>query len=312
MITAIVLQAASGNMDVSLFAFPVNILVMVVVLYVAFAEYRKTRKKGLPSDISSRSGMFAALGMLALAGIVILAFPQFPASGAAAGKVAERLGLYGFTRSWIFAASVLWLLIVLASYVIRAIGERKKPSWHANSAILPAAGLWLAVAGLFLGSPDMTSVEVVSYTHFATNIGHDRTGRTVTLPVSVRTEKIETEERGDGSLTITFADIKLSGRDNESYYVSDSRTKADSYLFKKGKWIVLLAENNLPAGSIPDHCALKLVECPWYYVIYAGCVMLVIGLISMPIVMLITSSRKNSADGDERPEKRDVRNSGKR
>ena len=292
MITALVLQVASGNMDISLFTFPVNILVIVVVLYLAFAEYNKTKKKGSPSSISSRSGILAALGMLALAGIIVLAFPQFPVEGTAEmGKVGLRLGLYGFTRSWIFAASVLWLLIVLASYVIRAIGARKKLSWHANSLILPAAGLWLAVAGLFLGSPDMTNVEVVSYTHFATNMGNDRTGKTVTLPVSVRTEKIETEERGDGSLKITFADIRLTGRDNEWYYVSESRTKADSYLFKKGKWIVLLAENNLPAGSIPDHCVVKLIECPWYYAIYAGCLMLAIGLISVPIMMLISSAR---------------------
>ena len=305
MITALVLQVASGNMDVSLFTFPVNILVMVVVLYVAFAEYRKTRKKGINSGISSRSGIFAALGMLALAGIIILAFPQFPVEGTAdMGKVGARLGVYGFTRSWIFAASVLWVLIVLASYVIRAIGARKKPSWHANSLIMPATGLWLAVAGLFLGSPDMTNVEVVSYTNFATNIGHDLTGKTVTLPVSVRTEKIETKERGDGSLEITFADIRLTGREDEWYYVSDSRTKADSYLFKKGKWIVLLAENNLLAGSIPDHCVLRMIECPWYGVIYTGCLMIIIGLLSMIIVIPISIAgeknpgirRKRSAD----------------
>lgn len=292
LIAALVLQVVSGNMDIGLFTFPVNILVIAVILYLAFAEYRKRKKKELPPDISSKKSILVAAGALAVCGLVILAFPQFPAEGTTGiWPFGIKLGLYGFTRSWIFAAVVLWTLIVLASFIIRKIASRRKWGRPGFAVIITAIALWVVIAGFFLGSPDMINVRVDAYSNFATNIGTDRTGKAVTLPVNVRAEKVVTEEQSEGTLSVIYAEIRLTGKDYDRLYAIDPGRTAAAYLFKSGKWIITLDENEFQAGSASDHCVIRMVDCPWYYVICAGCFTLVVGLILIPLTAMASSSR---------------------
>lgn len=271
LITALVLQLFTGNLNPGLFSFPVNLLVIVFVLYVAFAEWRKTAKKKKPSEISSSRSIIIAIASVAAVGIILLIVPQFPEDIAVRGAVGRKLGLYSFTASWIFSAVMVWFLIVLASAAMRFFA--RGTTGRSKAVGTAIAGVWLALAALTIGGSDATDTKVAAFRQFATNLGNSR-GRYENLPVMVKMNDFGIVYGGNGKVESYSARVEITSENGSEELSLTSGAPA-----RYGRQKVYLVDYDREAGENTNYCVIRMLRRPWEPVAYAGIAVIVIGAV---------------------------------
>ncbi|MDD2618018.1 MAG: hypothetical protein PHT87_04390, partial [Bacteroidales bacterium] len=75
-VLALSLQVLTGSVSLHLFAFPTNLMVLILLLYLVWMDYRFAFTKSRPAALATSSAVVFAL-MSLLAGMLILGlFPQ--------------------------------------------------------------------------------------------------------------------------------------------------------------------------------------------------------------------------------------------
>ena len=152
-VIAALLQTMTGNFPLSFFAFPLNVIVAVIWVYLLWRLYKEGNKLPLTRFLlSSRTSILSIL-LLVGGSLVIGLFPQLSeAEAASISGVPASLGCYNFMTSWIFIAILFLLLSNLAMVVIHAFYHRVPAK---KRFLLNHLGLWLALFAGFFGSSDV-------------------------------------------------------------------------------------------------------------------------------------------------------------
>ena len=136
---SLLVEVTVGSFPYQIFAFPLNILTLILWLVVVIRAYRNRSSSRLAQFMLSRDATWLSLGIMALIGIV-LGLQREPSSTA-----------------WPVVVGVFVVLTHLSFVILRG--------WRNSSGIrlrfiLTHVGLWLALGAGFWGAPDREQLRV--------------------------------------------------------------------------------------------------------------------------------------------------------
>lgn len=239
-ILSLVLDVTVGNFPYHIFAFPLNILTLILWLVIIVRAYRNRTSSRIAEFMLSRSATWLLLSIMALTGIV-LGLQRVPAS-----------------TSWCVVMGLLFVLTHLAFVILRG--------WRNNAGIrlrfiLTHVGLWLALGAGFFGAPDREQMRVAVDSN-ATNQAYTMAGAVRILPYELRLESL-TIEPTHYEARVAINDEIVSLRVNHPY----------NYTLSQKIYLASVSDAN--AGA--EYAIIEIVDEPWQWLSMAGIVMLILG-----------------------------------
>lgn len=239
-ILSLVLDVTVGNFPYHIFAFPLNILTLILWLVIIVRAYRNRTSSRIAEFMLSRSATWLSLSIMALTGIV-LGLQRVPAS-----------------TSWCVVMGLLFVLTHLAFVILRG--------WRNSSGIrlrfiLTHVGLWLALGAGFFGAPDREQMRVAIDSN-ATNQAYTMAGAVRILPYELRLESLIIEPT-NYEARVAINDEIVSLRVNHPY----------NYTLSQKIYLASVSDAN--AGA--EYAIIEIVDEPWQWLSMAGIVMLILG-----------------------------------
>ena len=186
LVTGWLLQITIGEIDWSLFAYPVNIIVLV--LYIAgIVAMHCLRKRvyffGWMSHYTS-----AVSSLLWVAGITVVMglIRQLPS-----GHPADMLGFSRMLSAWPFVLLYIWMVTVLGLTTLRAGFPFR---WKKLAFLLNHAGLFIALITATLGNADMQRLKMTTRMGSAEWRATDDKGQLIELPLAIELKDFTIDE----------------------------------------------------------------------------------------------------------------------
>lgn len=313
----IVLQFVSGGFNIAALAFPVNVIVLALVLLAiaGLVLYRERAAFGLLAGVPFS---VTAICALLLCCVVMGLVPQ-----GGHGLLAA------VTSSWPFVLVYLTLLLSLGCVVPRSFVDFNPRRW---AFYLNHAGLWLVLAGAGFGSADHRELTVKIPEGETAAHGINRAMVPIELPFAVRLDDFRMEEYPVKWGVVDIRTGKFQPERKPVYYdteteafaanpspgthqrVASTRPEPKSFTsditvtfpdgktkqavvevnrpYRRGSWMLYQSGYDRDAGPDSAYSVLKAVRDPWLPVVYAGILMLALGAVSM----LATKRRKNGLE----------------
>lgn len=237
---SLLLEATIGSFPCQLFAFPLNILTLLLWLILIAYLYGKRKESRVAKFMLSRGATWLSLSIMALTGIV-LGLQRVPAS-----------------TSWCVVMGLLFVLTHLAFVILR--GWRNSCGIRLRF-ILTHVGLWLALGAGFWGAPDREQLRV-AIDGDPTSEAYSMDGGVRVLPYELRLVELKVEPTNyEARVAIDSKEVVL--RVNHPY---------DHTISQK---IYLASVNN--TTSTGGYAIIEIVDEPWQWLSMAGIVMLIMG-----------------------------------
>ena len=206
-VIAALLQTMTGNFPLSFFAFPLNVIVAVIWVYLLWRLYREGNKLPLTRFLlSSRTSILSIL-LLIGGSLVIGLFPQLSeAEAASISGVPASLGCYNFMTSWVFIAILFLLLSNLTMVVIHAFYHRVPEK---KRFLLNHLGVWFALFAGFFGSSDVQTLRIPLYAGQPGREAYSMDGKAYYLDYELELYSFNTEYYPNGMPSRFAADVRI-------------------------------------------------------------------------------------------------------
>lgn len=247
--------------DISIFAFPVNliaILFLMLGIWVLHSYYRHT------GIIRILTGMPATLTITALL-IAIL--------------IIEGIWVLQLFKSWIFILLELMLLVILGLVILKKINHL-----HGRNLLflLNHAGLWIALTAALSGAPDREEYKLITPLEQSEYNAIDREGSLHPLPFTVKLDKFELEyypQQANSTVPKRFCStVTLKSKDQEIQTAIEVNHPAKIKGYS-------LYQDGYDHSKGPDsqYSILLVVRDPWLWAVYLGIFLLLAGAIGLII-----------------------------
>lgn len=187
LVIGILLQITVGGIDWSRFAFPVNVIVLVVYIICLTAMHLLRKIVYLFGWLSHYSAAVSALlwvvGMTVIMGLI----RQAP-SGHASGDI---LGFSQMISSWPFVLLYFWMVTALGLTILRASFPFKL---RRLSFLLNHIGLFIALLTATLGNADMQRLKMTTRMGNAEWRATDDKGHLIELPLAIELKDFTIDE----------------------------------------------------------------------------------------------------------------------
>ena len=275
--TAAIIQYFAGNFPFHFFEFPLNIILGAIWIYSVYMLLRKNNcTNNITRVLVSPETTAFSLFLFVCGTLVIGMFPQLSAIEAEQKEgILGQLGFYNFMSSWIFVSILFILLSHLAAITIRGFKTRKKKRWRF---LLNHVGVWLALAGGFLGSSDVVTARIPVFFDTENNEALTMEGKRLFLDYNMQLMDFHAEYYPNGMPKSYVANVNISDRQNgESSQISLEVNHP--YEYKIGEDIYLVSYDT--HGEKPQYCILQIVHQPWKYIQLIGIIMTIAGAAGM-------------------------------
>jgi hypothetical protein len=178
LVLSLILQLIFGNIEIATFRFPINMMVLFELVVVILALHLFLRKTAIIRWLSSASAAISAILFFSIWVIIMATIPQNP-------KGILIFNLNDVVYTWMFATSVLFLLIALGLVVLRRITPLNLKNC---SFLINHIGLWLTLSAGILGVADRSELMMQVYEKQMIWYGQDKNRKTVELPLAIRLE----------------------------------------------------------------------------------------------------------------------------
>ncbi|MCF2580744.1 cytochrome c biogenesis protein ResB [Bacteroides caecigallinarum] len=274
---AVIIQYFAGNFPFHFFEFPLNIILGAIWIYSVYILLRKNNcTNNITRVLVSPETTAFSLFLFVCGTLVIGMFPQLSAIEAEQKEgILGQLGFYNFMSSWIFVSILFILLSHLAAITIRGFKTRKKKRWRF---LLNHVGVWLALAGGFLGSSDVVTARIPVFFDTENNEALTMEGKRLFLDYNMQLMDFHAEYYPNGMPKSYVANVNISDRQNgESSHISLEVNHP--YEYKIGEDIYLVSYDT--HGEKPQYCILQIVHQPWKYIQLIGIIMTIAGAAGM-------------------------------
>ena len=274
---AVIIQYFAGNFPFHFFEFPLNIILGAIWIYSVYILLRKNNcTNNITRVLVSPETTAFSLFLFVCGTLVIGMFPQLSAIEAEQKEgILGQLGFYNFMSSWIFVSILFILLSHLAAITIRGFKTRKKKRWRF---LLNHVGVWLALAGGFLGSSDVVTARIPVFFDTENNEALTMEGKRLFLDYNMQLMDFHAEYYPNGMPKSYVANVNISDRQNgESSQISLEVNHP--YEYKIGEDIYLVSYDT--HGEKPQYCILQIVHQPWKYIQLIGIIMTIAGAAGM-------------------------------
>ncbi|MGH6687658.1 cytochrome c biogenesis protein ResB [Bacteroides hominis] len=268
-VIAALLQTMTGNFPLSFFAFPLNVIVAVIWVYLLWRLYREGNKLPLTRFLlSSRTSILSIL-LLIGGSLVIGLFPKLSeAEAASISGVPASLGCYNFMTSWVFIAILFLLLSNLTMVVIHAFYHRVPEK---KRFLLNHLGVWFALFAGFFGSSDVQTLRIPLYAGQPGREAYSMDGKAYYLDYELELYSFNTEYYPNGMPSRFAADVRI-GEQRTTLEVNHPHS------YRLGEDIYLTGYDTRNVGNT-RYCILQIVRQPWKYVMVTGILMMLAGAV---------------------------------
>ena len=186
----LIFEVLSGGRGAPVLKWPVNLIAGAGILLLLLVIYIRYKKKPIVKWLSSVPAAISAISFFTLVTMLLGFIPQ---GGTQPNRYLDLIGFTHMKNSWPMMVSGIYFLVTLGFVAIRkAIPLKRKNLGF----LLNHVGLWITIAAAYLGSGDLTRVNISTLEgHGPMNMGmNTRTGEVMELPFSIQLEDFNIEE----------------------------------------------------------------------------------------------------------------------
>ena len=241
-----IVEACFGSFPVSLFRFPLNILVLTLWMVLIVMLYRGRATNACARFMLSREATWLALAMVVAIGIT-LGLQRKPSSTA-----------------WPVVCSLLFVQSHLLLVILRGWRNKKGIRWRF---CMTHIGLLLALGAGYWGAPDREQLRT-PVLPYPSNEAYTMEGEERCLPYTMELKDFSIEQSENGTPThyeaqLMVDDALVTLRVNHPY----ARTLSEK--------IYLVSFSTSPSGE--RYAIVEIVSEPWQWLSAAGIIMLIAG-----------------------------------
>ena len=191
MVTGLILQLATGNVDAAFFWYPVNLLFggayLVLLLLLHLLSRRSAALRWFAGLEASITSLCIWLVLVVLMGLT----PQVAPTEHPAGGLIARLGVNRMTTSWPFVLLFLYVLTVLGQVTLRKLARFR---WKDIPFVLNHAGLFITLWAAILGNGDLQRLRMPVSEGAAEWRATDETGGMTELSLAIELKNFTIDE----------------------------------------------------------------------------------------------------------------------
>ena len=249
---ALLLQCTVGDIPLAIFAFPLNIAIMVLWLVIVGVLYKNRSNLAVSKSLLSTRATWLSLGSMVATGIC-LGLEREPSS-----------------TSWLVAAGILFTLTHLLLITLRGWRTPGGIRWRFT---LLHVGLIVALGAGFWGAPDREQLRVALVENRPTETAYHINGTVTRLDHTITLRSLNADYNTSGTPTYFDATLEIENelvtlRVNHPY----NRTFSEK--------IYLVSVGQSPDNGSP-YCVVEIVREPWQWLSLTGIVMLLAGAVML-------------------------------
>lgn len=246
--------------DPHVFAFPVNIIICFLSIYLSVLFGR------LSESLRFFSGKKAVLTAFVCIILLMIVHWLFYHRRLFYGCFSSW-ALYDFSKSALFMFAWMMFIVILGAVIVRRLTVVKTNNhWF----LLQHFGLWFALMTGFLGSSDTYTMQTLLAKETSTTYAYVMEGQAMQLPFQISLKELQTEVDKSGAVAYCGATITVKDERKEK-----TKTIAVNHPYRyKGYDIYLMQTGNY-------RCKLQIVYDPWRYIVLLGIIMMMVGALGM-------------------------------
>ena len=249
---ALLLQSTVGDVPLAIFAFPLNIAIIVLWLVIVGILYKNRSNLAAAKSLLSIRATWLSLGSMVATGIY-LGLEREPSS-----------------TSWLVVAGILFTLTHLLLITLRGWRTPGGIRWRFT---LLHVGLILALGAGFWGAPDREQLRMALVENRPTETAYHINGTATRLDHAITLRSLNAEYNESGMPTYFDTTLEIENklvtlRVNHPY----NKTLSEK--------IYLVSVGQSPDNGSP-YCVVEIVREPWQWLSLTGIVMLLVGAVML-------------------------------
>ena len=270
LLVGLLLQVALGPIDWSLPAWPVNLILLILLLGVIGVMYAFRRKVYAFEWMMHSGAAVPCLVYAAALTILMGLLPQVRMGGVP--WLSQMLSFWPFVLIWI------WMMMISA---LAALNHLLRWKVREIPFILNHLGVVVAIVAATLGSADMQTLQLTAFTGEAEWRAIDETGRMVEPGIAIELRQFTMEEYPDHSPKRFASDVTVYTKDGKNV----SGTVEVNKPLKVNGWKIYQYGYDVMRGSESAYSVFQLVRDPWILWVYIGIFMMLAGAVCLMFFM---------------------------
>ena len=270
LLVGLLLQVALGPIDWSLPAWPVNLILLILLLGVIGVMYALRRKVYAFEWMMHSGAAVPCLVYAAALTILMGLLPQVRMGGVP--WLSQRRSFWPFVLIWI------WMMVISA---LAALNHLLRWKVREIPFILNHLGVVVAIVAATLGSADMQTLQLTAFTGEAEWRAVDETGRMVEPGIAIELRQFTMEEYPDHSPKRFASDVTVYTKDGKNV----SGTVEVNKPLKVNGWKIYQYGYDVMRGSESAYSVFQLVRDPWILWVYIGIFMMLAGAVCLMFFM---------------------------
>ena len=260
-IIGLVLQFSLGPVDWSLFAWPINIIVLGIFLLLSGIIFTFRSKVYGFRFLATSPCAVPALVMTAALTIIM-------------GLTADFLGITKMLSFWPFVLLYLWIAFILAQVSLVQVLHFK---WRRLPSLVSHLGLLISLLTATLGSADMQRLQMYTVLEQTEWRGINERNMMIELPIAIKLKQFIMETYDDGSPKRFASDIIIYTKNGDSLQATVDVNKP----VEVRGWKIYQYGYDTTKGAESELSILELVRDPWLPYVYTGIYMMLFGALTM-------------------------------
>ena len=265
------LQPTKGPVRWDMMAFPVNVIVLIVLLLGIISMHLLRHKVRLFRWMGTLQAGIPAMVACAMLTILMGVTRQVPSGHPAT----EPIGITSMLSFWPFVLSYLWLVVLVGMVCMTRLCF---PIWHNIPFLLNHAGLFIALVAGTLGNADMQSLRMVVQEGKTEWRAVDDRHLLHELPIAIELHDFSLEYHEDSTMPKSFSS-------DVTVYTKHGVTIRDTIQVNKPLtvrgWKIYQYSYDEARGNESDISIFELVRDPWLPYVYIGIFMMLAGALSI-------------------------------
>lgn len=269
-ITGLVLQFSLGPVDWSLFAWPINIIVLGIFLLLSGIIFTFRSKVYGFRFLATSTCAVPALVMTAALTIIM----GLTAQVAESSPPTDFFGITKMLSFWPFVLLYLWIAFILAQVSLVQVLHFK---WRRLPSLVSHLGLLISLLTATLGSADMQRLQMYTVLEQTEWRGINERNMMIELPIAIKLKQFIMETYDDGSPKRFASDIIIYTKNGDSLQATVDVNKP----VEVRGWKIYQYGYDTTKGAESELSILELVRDPWLPYVYTGIYMMLFGALTM-------------------------------
>ncbi len=269
-IIGLVLQFSLGPVDWSLFAWPINIIVLGIFLLLSGIIFTFRSKVYGFRFLATSTCAVPALVMTAALTIIM----GLTAQVAESSPPADFFGITKMLSFRPFVLLYLWIAFILAQVSLVQVLHFK---WRRLPSLVSHLGLLISLLTATLGSADMQRLQMYTVLEQTEWRGINERNMMIELPIAIKLKQFIMETYDDGSPKRFASDIIIYTKNGDSLQATVDVNKP----VEVRGWKIYQYGYDTTKGAESELSILELVRDPWLPYVYTGIYMMLFGALTM-------------------------------